>query len=161
VQGTLAERIVVQELRRRKIEFDFKQYANGKSLVLYGQKVDFLITDLDPQIVLDVFSDYHAPPQGVPYRDLNTALAIEGHGFIYAALFDQLDVFPNPETLELRLDQILMQRATQTLTPNGWGGDGPGGVPWAGTRRMRRRMWSSKLASRHWNRTWRTRSRCS
>ena len=122
VDGTLAERIVVEELRRRKIAFDFQQYEDGSPLVVYGQRVDFLLIDADPQIVLDVFSDYHAAPWGVPWADFTTIAAIEGHGLIYEALWDQIDIFPSALILELRLDQILGRRATQSMTPPAWSG---------------------------------------
>ncbi len=106
VLASLPERVVLQELRRRLIEFEFADQTQAP-ISVNGAKVDFLVTGRNPQLAIDIFTGWDRPPNGNANYNQLKAFLIQAAGLDYGFLWDLEDIFPSRERLELKLDELI------------------------------------------------------
>lgn len=118
--GTIEFRIVLQELRRRLLVFDYADNLTGQGVPVSGFTVDFLISSVLPNLALDIVQGKEREERGIPERLAYKAAALESSNARYGVLYGA-DIRQSSERLELLLDDLLGQSVpTGALSASGY-----------------------------------------
>jgi len=107
VDATLPERIVIKELERRREDFEFQSSSDGGRLYIEGLAVDFIVYSRNPNVIIDVLSDWDKPPLSNENDMAFKQARLESLGYYYGFLWDQEDIYPSRQRLEQKMDEIL------------------------------------------------------
>ena len=116
VQAPLPNRIVIKELRRRRVEFEFQSDLGTRQLTVGGIPVDIIVYSTSPYLVIQILADRDRGFLDYPSRDEMAAAAVEAAGYRYAHLWDQ-DVFEAVTEFQYMMDGILGESIPSVSAP--------------------------------------------